>query len=125
MRTQRLKWKASPRPHAAESIAAFCMAVAKQLSGAYHRLPDLVAEVNFTMLLTQDQQQGCNLLMQLSSVHSALAVTHLPALLGLCWSCQNIDSDDSPAEFERGLLLLETASAPHDDVAPRYQRTTL
>jgi hypothetical protein len=114
-----------------ESIAAFCMAAAKQLSGAYHRLPDLVTEVNFTMLLTQDQQQGCNLLMQLSSVHSALAVTHLPALLGLCWSGQDIDntvdkdSDDSSAEFERGLLHLETTSAPHDDVTPRCQKTTL
>ncbi len=39
------------RPSTTESIAAFCMAAAKQLSGAYHRLPDLVAKVNFTMPL--------------------------------------------------------------------------
>ena len=74
-------------PHAAELIFSFCGAILLQIGGDDDNgLLDEVSKINIRIPLTEEQEQGKQILSELPGVSSEFMVKHIPALMGLCWS---------------------------------------
>jgi len=101
-------------PHVGEPIFSFCNALLVQLLSENVEMKEAL-QVEITMPLTEEQQQGQQLLMELPGIASELGVRHLPALMGFCWAQKPVihsSVDQSPTEecrqaIEEGMRWLD------------------
>jgi len=94
-------------PHAADLIFLFCGAVLVELGGegVVISSPE-VAQLRITMPLTEDQEQGKKIILDLPRAINLFCIQHVPALMGLCWSKKpnihpNADTAPDPKKQEQ------------------------
>jgi hypothetical protein len=73
-------------PHTAELIFSFCGAILVQQGGDDVVLGKQVSQIDIGMPLTEEQQQGRQILLELPTALMSFHVDHIPAMMGLCWN---------------------------------------